>query len=207
MPCISRVSEHHWPHGGYHVCTSISMYSYCSKSISIFLFSFTQCCASFAFSEVLSLDCGSVYYACLQTITLTTFVVLSNDLLSCSNSFPWAILVSWFKVAHIINFCVQLANLVGFVVGPDGMKLLASRMLSRESEWTTTSLLKLHPLCLVSFSCLFRLCSLNLPLSVTRSPDFLALAYHLLMLYLNPQMLKWPERSLCFIGKKYNFLL
>lgn len=27
---------------------------------------------------------------------------------------------------------VELANLVGFVVGPDGMKLLTSRMLSRE---------------------------------------------------------------------------
>ncbi len=38
---------------------------------------------------------------------------------------------------------MQLANLVGFVVGADGMKLLASRMLSRESELTTTSLLKL----------------------------------------------------------------
>lgn len=28
---------------------------------------------------------------------------------------------------------LMLANLVGFVVGPDGMKLLASRMLSREN--------------------------------------------------------------------------
>lgn len=90
-----------------------------------------------------------------------TFVAIWHDLEWRLLSWAWVTCVLWgpellvkslmrtpqmasFKKTNAYREChalagslnitgLMLANLVGFVVGPDGMKLLASRMLSREN--------------------------------------------------------------------------